>query len=211
MSNMDKKIKDAIKSWDDRLKNIVEAVKAVADLSDSGMSNHSIALALGARHGEIVLYQDLASLNPVVLKLIIEKHLPIGLATYLANESEESQINALNMFLKNDFYALEDPYIKLESVIRNLATNKGATVKTLTGKHLMHLATKAKEYNALSNQGRRALFTIGKQMRFGISQKQQRYADTLLKQLKDAGILTASCGKDNCNICKDIFNLIEVS
>lgn len=203
-------IKGATKAWDGRADNPIEAAKAIASLSDIGMNNHNIALVLGARSGEVVLYQDLASLDPSALKIIIDKGLPIGFAVELAHEPEERQVKALDLYLQNGGKH-SDPYAALGAVIRKLMAKEGVTVATLTGSYLMHLASKAKQYNALSGKSRKALFEMGRNMRWGLSEKQQRYADTLLKKLEEAGVLTAPCGKDSCKLCEGIRNLLEGS
>lgn len=198
----------AIQAWEQRKKDPLAASKAVARLAEEDLSPFSISLALGARPADVVVFQDLASLAPEAKEIIVKNRLPVDFAAELAGEPEGRQIEALNVYLREG-KTLSDPYATLQSILRRLSAVQGVSVQTLEGKHLMHLASKAKQYNALSGRGRRALFDIGRKMRWGLSVKQQRYADSLLEKLEQAGILTAHCQEEPCNLCAEVRALLE--
>ncbi len=200
----------AINTWEQRKEDPLPASEVVIQLAEEDLSPFGIALALGARPAEVVVFQDLASLASEAQEIIVKNRLPLDFATELAGEPEGRQIEALNAYLQEG-KTVSDPYATLGSILRRLSAAKGVSVQTLEGKHLMHLASKAKQYNALSGKGRFALFDIGRKMRWGLSVKQQRYVDSLLEKLEQVGILTAHCQEEPCDLCVEVRALMETS
>jgi hypothetical protein len=76
---------------------------------------------------------------------------------------------------------------------------------------IKHLCSEAKKYDILTSKERHKLFNFanGKQKKFNYSKNQNDFFDDLIKEVIESNILSKSIEMDNCEICKNIKNLLQ--
>jgi len=179
-------------------------------VNDKNYSIYKLALTLGARAATVAAYLDFSTLSERAKYLFEEYNLPVTFAIDLANHDPDFQEHVLENLCDNlsmDSSIIDD----FESRLYQQKIQSLSWKEALSGKHLMHVASKAKNYGALSGKARKALFTMGRTMNFGkvLTKKQRRYLDSILDNCQDVGILKGACFDEDCDICKEISDLLD--
>lgn len=199
--------------WKDRKSHPLKVAKALSVIIDrEKLSPHKIALKFGARTAEMAAFIDLSCLSPKAQKYFGKYRIPVTLAIDIVNEEEDVQEQVLHTLCEN----LSPPnqiIDQFETILYQLRSKKYYWREALTGGQLMHISSKAKNYNVLSKKQRKALYDIGEKLKWGytLTKKQRRYLNDILEKCRDAGILTRSCFNNPCQICNEIAALIERS
>ncbi|MBD3350342.1 MAG: hypothetical protein GF364_02545 [Candidatus Lokiarchaeota archaeon] len=197
--------------WKNRKSDPLGIANEISEvMKEKNFSVHKIALILGTRAAEVAVYQNLAALDTKAQRYFKEYNLPASLALDLVNEEEDVQNKILNKLCDN-LSNETDIYEKFESIINEEKTESISWRAEIGPEHIMHLSTKAKSYNILSAKQRKALFSIGLQLKKKkkLSSKQRNYLNDLLDKCKEKKLISDSCYEEQCGLCNYMVNLIN--
>ena len=196
-------------AWANRNQNLVETVRALHDFQSRYDPHLSYSAdLLGARPALVYVYLTLFDLSDDILQLIHDKSVSPSAWLYLTKLSQAEQNEAIEEIgkLPND----GRPLGVLKRFMEEERVRKKKAVHDTSGKVLMHLAKKAKDYGRLSPKSRHALVSFGMRLTKDaeLTDKQRGYLDSILRELKEYGVLDKACDRGaKSDMCREARNL----
>jgi len=208
---MKNKIDNLSNAWLKRESNPLKVALDISEfLKEENTSVHKIALMIGARSADIAAFLNLSALCPEAQEYFEKFNLPVAIAIDIVDEEDDFQIKILKK-LCDDLPKKEKILDAFDIIINKEHAEKFSWRNELKGKHIMHLSSKAKNYDALSKKQRGALFSFGMKLQnkktFTI--KQRKYFYDLLEICRSKGLLSTSCFNVPCEMCNEIVKIIE--
>ncbi len=204
-------IKDLERLWKSRHSNpVLVADEINRFLKSNDLSPYAIAQKLHARIAEVVAYIDLSGLSPVAKDYFHSCRLPVSLAIELADKEDKIQELVLSK-LCSDKPSANDLIEIFSQILFEVTLHKDAWKEQITGNQMMHISSKAKNAGVLSKNERKALFSIGNQLKTkgNISEKQRLYVNAILEKCLANDLLTETCFNPNCPTCKEIAKIVS--
>jgi hypothetical protein len=174
----------------------------------SDMTLEAASTLLGVNPAELEAVLHLAMMDEADLRLVGEDVPPKSTWFLLAGATSDG-VRAALAALKDS--AGRPGFDVVESTLRQVqGPNEEDRVAALPGDVFKHLASKAKQYQALTPRARKALMDFGTRIKGGrpLTPKQLAWAVDLLEQLADARVVVRNSPDDDVAICDQILDAI---
>lgn len=184
------------------------AVGVEGAFAQSDMTLEAASTLLGVNPAEFEAVLHLAMMDEADLRLIGEDVPPKSTWFLLAGATSDG-VRAALAALKDS--AGRPAFDVVESTLRHvLGPDEADRVAALPGDVFKHLASKAKQYQALTPRARRALMDFGTRIKGGrpLTPRQLAWAVDLLEQLSDARVVVRDSPDDDVAICDQVLDAI---